>query len=47
MRAERKRRLLLNGPQLDGEGIDQRAVDDLFGPVKVAERSAAKAGAKV
>ncbi len=28
--AERKKRLLLHGPQLDGEGIDQSAVDDLF-----------------
>jgi chemotaxis protein CheZ len=27
---ERKDRLLLNGPQLDGQGIDQHAVDDLF-----------------
>lgn len=28
--AERRQRLLLNGPQLDGEGIDQHMVDDLF-----------------
>lgn len=29
-RDERKKRLLLNGPQLEGQGIDQHAVDDLF-----------------
>lgn len=29
-RAERAQRLLLNGPQLDGQAIDQKMVDDLF-----------------
>jgi chemotaxis protein CheZ len=29
-REERKKRLMLNGPQLEGEGIDQTAVDNLF-----------------
>lgn len=45
-REERKQRLMLNGPQLDGEGIDQSAVDDLFGSAKVVERSTTKVGAK-
>ncbi len=30
-RATRKEKLLLNGPQLAGEGIDQKKVDDMFG----------------
>jgi chemotaxis protein CheZ len=30
-RAKRKEKLLLNGPQLSGEGVDQRQVDDMFG----------------
>jgi chemotaxis protein CheZ len=29
-RAERKEKLLLNGPQLDGQGVDQHTVDDMF-----------------
>jgi chemotaxis protein CheZ len=29
-RAERKERLLLHGPSLDGQGVDQNAVDDLI-----------------
>jgi chemotaxis protein CheZ len=29
-RAERKERLMLHGPQLDGYAIDQKAVDDMF-----------------
>jgi chemotaxis protein CheZ len=29
-RATRKEKLLLNGPQLSGEGIDQKFVDDMF-----------------
>ncbi|RAI39511.1 protein phosphatase CheZ [Rhodoplanes roseus] len=29
-RAERAERLLLNGPQLDGQAIDQHTVDDMF-----------------
>jgi chemotaxis protein CheZ len=40
-RQERKKRLMLNGPQLTGEGIDQSAVDDLFASATVAERKAA------
>ena len=30
-RAKRKEKLLLNGPQLAGEAIDQKRVDDMFG----------------
>jgi chemotaxis protein CheZ len=30
-RAERKEKLMLNGPQLEGKGHDQNAVDQLFG----------------
>ena len=30
-RARRKEKLLLNGPQLAGKGIDQKKVDDMFG----------------
>ncbi len=30
-RAERKQKLMLNGPQLDGQGHDQTSVDRLFG----------------
>lgn len=30
-RARRKEELLLNGPQLKGQGIDQKYVDDMFG----------------
>jgi chemotaxis protein CheZ len=30
-RAKRKEKLLLNGPQLAGEGVDQKKVDDMFG----------------
>jgi chemotaxis protein CheZ len=29
-RAERKKKLLLNGPQLAGHGVDQSKVDELF-----------------
>lgn len=39
-RQERKKRLLLNGPQLAGEGIDQSAVDDLFATATIGERTA-------
>ncbi|EJW09521.1 Chemotaxis protein [Rhodovulum sp. PH10] len=35
-RAERQQRLMLHGPQLDGQAIDQNAVDDLFGGSKPA-----------
>ncbi len=30
-RAQRKESLMLNGPQLKGQGIDQKYVDDMFG----------------
>jgi chemotaxis protein CheZ len=30
-RHKRKENLMLNGPQLAGEGIDQKFVDDMFG----------------
>ncbi len=30
-RAKRREKLMLNGPQLQGEGVDQKQVDDLFG----------------
>lgn len=44
-RQERKKRLMLNGPQLAGDGIDQSAVDDLFASATVAERKAAAGAA--
>ncbi|MEZ5787623.1 MAG: protein phosphatase CheZ [Xanthobacteraceae bacterium] len=42
-REERKKRLMLNGPQLEGQGIDQSAVDDLFAPAPAGERKVAAA----
>src|SRR5690606_13803564 len=36
-RAERKRRLLLNGPQAEGSGIRQTEVDSLLEPVSASK----------